>query len=81
MVGSLTLRVLIILEILLFCIPVTLLWLEQLFRNLPKHKVAMLSYSVRGPFQIIRNTCFSSYFVRKLNKSDSPELTFIAYDV
>ena len=31
-VGSLMLSVLITLEILLFCMPVTLLWLEQLFR-------------------------------------------------
>ena len=45
-----------------------------------KHKVAKLSYSVRGPFQIIRNTGFGSYFVRKLNKQYSPELKFIAYD-
>ena len=31
--------------------------------DLSKHKVAKLSYSVRSPFQIIRNTGFGSYFV------------------
>ena len=39
--------------------------------DLSKHKAAKLSYSVRGPFQIIRNAEFDSYFVRKLNKPDS----------
>ena len=49
--------------------------------DLSKHKVTKLSYSVRGPFQIIRPTGFGSYFVRKLNKSNSPELQFMAYDL
>ena len=49
--------------------------------DLSKHKVTELSYSVRGPCQIIRNTGFSSYFVRKLNKPHSPELKFMAYDL
>ena len=49
--------------------------------DLSKHKVAKLNYSVRGPFQIIRNTWFGSYFVQKLNKLDSPELKFMAYDL
>ena len=47
--------------------------------NLYKHKVAKLSYSVRGLFQIIRSTGFNSYFVRKLNKLDSTEFKFKAY--
>ena len=46
-----------------------------------KHKVTMLSYSVRSPFQMIRNTGLGNYFVRKLNKPDSPELKFMAYDL
>ena len=32
-------------------------------------------------FQIIRNIGLSSYFVRKLNKPDSSELKFMAYDL
>ena len=46
-----------------------------------KHKAAKLSYSVRGPFQITRSTGFGSYFVRKFNKPDSPELKFMAYNL
>ena len=46
-----------------------------------KNKVAKLSYSVRGPFQIIRKTGLDSYFVRKLDKPDSPELKFMAHDI
>ena len=42
--------------------------------DLTKHKVAELSYSIRGPFQIICTT-------KKLNKPDSPELKFMAYDL
>ena len=49
--------------------------------DLFKNKVAKLSYSVRGPFQIIRKVGLGSYFVRKLNKADSPELKFIARDL
>ena len=32
--------------------------------DLSKNKVAKLSYSVRGPFQIIRKTGLGSYFVQ-----------------
>ena len=46
-----------------------------------KHKVIKLSYSVRDPFQIIYSTGFGSYFVRKFNKPDSPELKFMACDL
>ena len=51
--------------------------------NLSKNKGAKLSYSirVRGPYQIIRDKEFISYFVRNLNKSDSPELKLMAYDL
>ena len=49
--------------------------------DISKQKFAKLSYSVRGPFQLIRNTEFRSYFVRKLNKVDSPELKFMIYDL
>ena len=41
--------------------------------DLSKNKVAKLSYSVRGSYQILR------YFVRKLNKYDSPNLKFMAH--
>ena len=46
-----------------------------------KNKVAKLSCSVRGPYQILRNTGLGSYFVRKFNKPDSPELNFMAHDL
>ena len=49
--------------------------------DLTKNKVARLMYSVRGSFQIIRKTGLGSYFVRKLNKPDSPELKFMAPDL
>ena len=49
--------------------------------DLSKHKIFKLSYSVCDPFQIIRNTGFASYFVRKLNKPDSPEVKFMVYDL
>ena len=49
--------------------------------DLSKHKVAKLSYSVRGPYQILRNKGLGSYFVRKLNKPDSPELKSMAHDL
>ena len=49
--------------------------------NLIKNKVAKLSYSVRGPYQIVRHTGFGSYYVRKLNKPDSPEFKFMVYDL
>ena len=49
--------------------------------DLSKNKVAKLSYSVRGPYQIRRNTGLGSYFVRKLNKPDSPEFNFMAHDL
>ena len=47
--------------------------------DLSKNIVA--SYSVRGPYQILRITGLGSYFVRKLNKPDSPELKFMAHDL
>ena len=49
--------------------------------DLFKNKVDKLSYSVRGPYQIFRNIWLGSYFVRKLNKPDSPELKFMAHDL
>ena len=49
--------------------------------NLAKHKVAKLSYSVRGPYQIVRHTGLGRYFVRKLHKPDNPEVKFMAYDL
>ena len=49
--------------------------------DLFKNKVAKLSYSVRGPYQILRNTGLGSYFVRKLNKPDRPELNSMAHDL
>ena len=49
--------------------------------ELSKNKVSKLSYSVRGPYQILRNTGLGSYFVRKFNKTDSPELKFMAHDL
>ena len=49
--------------------------------NLAKNKVAKLSYYVRGPYQIVRHTGFESYYVRKLNKPDSPEFKFMVYDL
>ena len=48
--------------------------------DLSKYKGSKLSYSVRDPFQIIRNIGFGSYSVRKLNRPDIPELKFMAYD-
>ena len=49
--------------------------------NLSKNKVAKISYSDRGPYQIVHHTGFGSYYVRKLHKPDSPELKFVAYDL
>ena len=49
--------------------------------NLAKNKVAKLRYSVRGPYQIVRHTGLESYYVRKLNKPDNPELKFMVYDL
>ena len=43
-----------------------------------KDEVAKLSYAVRAPFHIIRSTDRGGYIVRKLNKSDSPELNFMS---
>ena len=45
------------------------------------NKVAKLSYQVRGPFRIVKCTSHASYLVRKLYKSDSPELKFMAIDL
>ena len=49
--------------------------------DLFKNTVVKLSYSVRGPYQNLRNTGLGSYFVRKLNKTDRPELKFMAHDL
>ena len=49
--------------------------------NLSKNKVAKSSYSVRGPYQILRNTGLGKYFVRKLNKLDNSELKFMDHDL
>ena len=49
--------------------------------DLSKNKVAKLSYSVRGPYQILRHTGFGSYFVRKINKPDISELKFMSHDL
>ena len=47
--------------------------------KLSKNKVAKLYYTVRGPYQIIHITICGSYFVWKVDKSDSLELKFTAY--
>ena len=49
--------------------------------NKQKEKVAKLCYAVRRSYQIIRTTSNGNYFVRKLHRSDSPELKFMAYDL
>ena len=49
--------------------------------NLSKNKVAKSSYSVRGPYQILRNTGLGKYFVQKLNKLDNSELKFMDHDL
>ena len=49
--------------------------------DLSKNEITKLSYSDQGPYQIILNTGCGSYFVRKLNTSDSPELQFITYNL
>ena len=49
--------------------------------DLFKNKVAKLTYFVRGTYQILHNTGLGSYFVRKNNKPDSPELKFMARDL
>ena len=46
-----------------------------------KDKVAKLSYTVLDSFQIIRGLGRGSYIVQKLNKSDSPELSFISEEL
>ena len=45
------------------------------------YKHSKLCYAGRGPYQIFRNTGHGSYFVKKLNRPDSPEQKFIAYDL
>ena len=47
-------------------------------RDNSKDRVAKLSYTVRGPFKIIRGTGREGYTFRKLNKPDSPELKFLS---
>ena len=49
--------------------------------DISKNKVSNLSYAVRGPCRIIRSIRRSRYFFKKLNKADSPEFKFIAYDL
>ena len=46
-----------------------------------KEKVAKLCHIVRDHFQIIRTTGRGSYFVRKLQRPDSSDLKFMAYDL
>ena len=45
------------------------------------NRVGKLIYQVRGPFRIIKCTSRGSYLVRKLYKTDSPELKFMAIDL
>ena len=45
------------------------------------NKVARLSYQVRGPFRIVKCIGYGSYLVRKLYKSNSPELKFMTTDL
>ena len=49
--------------------------------DLLKNKVAKLSPVIHGPYQIIRSTSHGNYYVSKLNKPDSPEITLMAYDL
>ena len=49
--------------------------------DLKKHKVAKLFYVLIGPYYIIRNTGYGSYFVKKLYNTDSPEIKSIAHDL
>ena len=42
------------------------------------NKVAKVRYQVRGPFRIVKFTGRGIYLVRKLYKSDSPKLKFMA---
>ena len=46
-----------------------------------KEKYCKLSYIVRSLYQIICNTSHGSYVMRKLHKSNSPELKFMVYDL
>ena len=49
-----------------------------------KGKVSKLCYTIKSPYQILRNTCHGNYFVKKLYKPDSPdspELYFMANDL
>ena len=45
------------------------------------NKVAKLSYQVRGSSRIVKCTGRGSYLVRKLYKSNSPELKFMTIDL
>ena len=49
--------------------------------DISKKNIVKLCYTVRSPFQIIRNTEHSSYIVRKINKHDNPEFSFMAYEL
>jgi len=44
-------------------------------------KVTKRIYSIRGPFQIVWDIERGSYIVRKMNKTDSPELKFMFENV
>ena len=46
-----------------------------------KYNVVKLSYAARGSFQIIRGTGYGNCIVRKLNKTDNPELNFMSEDL
>lgn len=52
-----------------------------LLSDASKNKVAKLSYQVCGPFRIIIGIGRGRYLVRKLHKSDSPELKFMTTDL
>ena len=45
--------------------------------NQSQNKVVKLCYGIRGPYHIIRNIGHGSYYVKKLNKPNSPELKFM----
>ena len=48
---------------------------------LSKNEFATSSYSIQVSFQIIRNTGFGRYFVRKFNKHSIANLKLMAYDL
>ena len=46
--------------------------------DLSKNKITKLCYAIRDTYQIIRNISHGSYFVRKLNNTDSPEIATLS---